>query len=254
MNSFFSSKVHGLKSSIQSLIWSPENCQNIMKNKKCKLRLQFPSKLKIAKILKNLSNSRCSAIDGLDIVSLKVSSDNIAEPIHHIATLSIMQEHFPDDWKKAKVIPLHKKGDTLDPKNYRPVSILSPLSKVLERVVHDQLYEYFSSNTIIHQSLHGYRKNRSTLTALLQMYEKWVRAASDGKISGAVFVDLSAAFDLVSPDILLKKLDIYGLDESFQHWIKDYLTNRYQAVWIDHCFPHIYPVNLVFPKEAFWAP
>ena len=114
-----------------------------MKNKKCKLGLQFPSKLKMAKIFKNLSNSRCSAIDGLDNFSLKVSSDIIAEPIHHIVTLSIMQERFPDDWKKAKVIPLHKKGDTLDPKNYRPVFILSPLSKVLERVVHDQLYEYF---------------------------------------------------------------------------------------------------------------
>ena len=92
MNSFFSSKVHGLKSSIQSLIWSPENCQNIMKNKNCKLRLQFPSKLKIAKILKNLSNSRCSAIDGLDNFILKVSSEIIVDHIHHLICLSLMQE------------------------------------------------------------------------------------------------------------------------------------------------------------------
>ena len=83
-----------------------------------------------------------------------------------------MQEKFPTEWKKAKVIPLHKKEDILEPKNYRPVSILSPLSKVLERVIHDQLYHYLSVNKIIHPSLHAYRKNRSTLTALLQMYEK----------------------------------------------------------------------------------
>ena len=66
-----------------------------------------------------------------------------------------MQEKFPIEWKRAKVIPLHKKEDVLEPKNYRPVSILSPLSKVLERVVHDQLYQYFIKNKIIHPSLHG---------------------------------------------------------------------------------------------------
>ena len=81
-----------------------------------------------------------------------------------------MQERFPNEWKKAKVIPLHKKGDIHQPKNYRPVSILSPLSKILERVVHDQLYKYLSNNKIIHPSFHG--TNRSTLTSLLQMYEK----------------------------------------------------------------------------------
>ena len=86
------------------------------------------------------------------------------------------------------------------------------------------------------------------------MYEKWVRAASDGKISGAVFVDLSAAFDLVSPDILLKKLDIYGLDESFQHWIKDYLTNRYQAAWIDHCFSSYLPCEFGVPQGSILGP
>ena len=97
-----------------------------MENKKGKLGLQFPSKKQVLNILRNLSNSKCSAIDGLDNFSLKIASNIIVDPIHHIISLSIMQGRFPNEWKKAKVIPLHKKGDIHQPKNYRPVSILSP--------------------------------------------------------------------------------------------------------------------------------
>ena len=91
-----------------------------------------------------------------------------------------------------------------------------------------------SRNIILHPNLHGYRKNRSTLTALLQMYDRWVDAAAKGQVSGAVILDLSAAFDLVPPEILLKKLRIYGLETDFLNWIESYLTDRYQSVWIDH--------------------
>ena len=157
------------------------------------------------------------AIDELDNFSVKLAAEVIARPLHHIITLSIMQEKFPSSWKFAKVLPLHKKLSTLEMKNYRPVAILSPLSKVLEKIIYEQLYEYFTANKIFHPNLHGYRKNRSTQTALVQMYDRWVQAAAKGQVSGAVLLDLSAAFDLVSPDILLQKLEIYGLDKSFLH-------------------------------------
>ena len=104
------------------------------------------------------------------------------------------------------------------------MSILSPLSKVLEKVVYKQLYSYLSRNKILHPNLHGYRQNRSTLTALLQMYDRWAHAADEGQVSGAIFIDLSAAFDLVPPDILLKKLKIYGLREDIINWVSSYLT------------------------------
>ena len=122
--------------------------------------------------------------------------------------LNLNQNKFPEAWKLSKVLPLFKKGDALDLKNYRPVSILSPLSKVLEKVVYEQMYSYFSRNHLFHPNLHGYRSNRSTQTALLQMYDRWVRAAHDSKLSGVVLLDLSAAFDLVDPTLLLKKLEI----------------------------------------------
>ena len=139
--------------------------------------------------------------------------------MHHIVTLSIMQKRFPTSWKYTKLIPLHKKLSQLDPKNYRPVAILSPLSKVLEKIVYRQLYNYFSNNKIFHPSLHGYRQHRSTQTALLQMYDHWVRSAGKGQVSGVVLLDLSAAFDLVDPNLMIKKLRMYGIDDEFCTWI-----------------------------------
>ena len=115
-----------------------------------------------------------------------MGADILSGPLHHIITLSLMQETFPQTWKFSKVLPLHKKDDENTPKNYRPVSILSPMSKILERVIHDQLYKYFTNNKILNQNLHGYRKNRSSLTALLKMYDNWTFAASKGQISSAI--------------------------------------------------------------------
>ena len=189
---------------------------------------------KSKKILKGLSSSRSTGIDELDNYSLKLAADIVFQPIHHIVCLSIIQCKFPDIWKYSKVIPLHKKGDMTDRKNYRPVAILSPVSKVVEKIVYEQIYDYFTRNRLFHPNLHGYRRNRSTQTALIQVYDRWIRAAMEGKLSGVVLLDLSAAFDLVDADLLLKKLKIYGFENDILSWLKSYLVNRHQAVWIDH--------------------
>ena len=136
-------------------------------------------------------------------------------------------------------------------KNYRPVSILSPLSKILEKVVYEQLYDYMSRNKIFHQNLHGYRQHRSTQTALLTMYDRWIKAAVRGQVSGAVLLDLSAAFDLVDPELLVTKLGIYGLDEDFLCWIQSYLTSRYQAVWLDHTLSEFLLCEIGVPQALF---
>ena len=130
-----------------------------------------------------------------------------------------MQKKFLSCWKFTKIVPLHKKKSKLERENYRPVAILSPLSKILEKVIYEHIYNYFDRNQLFHPSLHGYRKGRSTMTALLSMYDKWVCAASKGQVSGVVLVDLSAAFDLVSPSLIIQKLNIYGFDDDFATWI-----------------------------------
>ena len=124
-----------------------------------------------------------------------------------------------------KVLKIHNKLDKLDRKNY----CSAPIYKVLEKIVYEQIYNYFTKNHLFHPNLHSYQRNRSTQTALPQMYDRWVRSAHTGQLSGVVLLDLSAAFDL-----LLQKLKVYGFDDNVRAWVESYLTERFQSVCIDH--------------------
>ena len=254
MNDFFIGKVQTIRNNLRKAPQNLRECSNLMKEKMCKLSLNHVTIETVRKLLKQLKNSKSTSVDELDSYSVKIAADHIAKPLHHLITLSIMQNRFPTSWKYTKLIPLHKKLDKLDRQNYRPVAILSPLSKILEKVVYLHIYEYFTANKLFHPNLHGYRKNRSTQTALLQMYDRWVRAAAAGQVSGVILIDLSAAFDLVDSDILLQKLKIYGLDDNFLLWIKSYMTERHQAVWIDHVFSECKAHSIGVPQGSNLGP
>ena len=204
MNLFFMDKVKTIRNGIMYLPNLFEKCREVMQDKTCTIALRYVTVDKVKKLLKNLKNSKSTSIDEQDNFCVKIAADVVAGPLHHIIMLSIMQRKFPTSWKLSKVIPLHKKESKLLRKNYRPVAILSPFSKILEKVAYEQLYQYFSSNKIFHPNLHGYRQHRSTQTALMTMYDRWVKAAAAGQVSGAVLLDLSAFFvDLVDPSILI---------------------------------------------------
>ena len=229
-------------------------CRKVMQGRDISLSMKFVTVRKVRKLLGSLKNKTSTSVDQLDNFAVKLAADFIAEPLHHVITLSILQQKFPSGWKYTKIVPLHKKKSQLKKENYRPVAILSPLSKVLEKVMYELIYSYFDRNKLFHPSLHGYRKRRSTMTALLSMYDKWVLAASKGQVSGVVLVDLSAAFDLVSPSLLIQKLKVYGLQEDITTWILSYLTERYQTVWIDHVFSDFLENSIGVPQGSNLGP
>ena len=254
MNKFFLQKIDTIRQNILDL----PNCftgpQRIMQNKNCRLSFRGVSVRKVNRLLKSLKNSKSTAIDHLDNFCLKIAADIIDIPLSFIINMSIIQEKFPSSWKYSKVIPLHKKLCRVDKNNYRPVSILSPLSKILEKVVYEQVYQYFNKNRLFNANLHGFRAKRSTQTALITMYDRWVQSAASAKLSGAVFLDLSAAFDLVDHKLLLKKLKIYGFDDGALEWIRTYLTNRFQAVWLDSTMSGFLETKVGVPQGSNLGP
>ena len=254
MNTYFISKVENIRKGLKKVPENLSGCQKIMRGKNLFLALKFVTVKKVKSLLSSLKNKTSSSVDQLDNFSVKLAAPYIAGPLHHVITLSIMQQKFPTSWKLTKIVPLHKKKSVLKKENYRPVAILSPLSKVLEKIMYEQISHYFEKNGLFHPSLHGYRNSGSTMTALISMHEKWVVAASKGQISGVILVDLSAAFDLVCPSLLIKKLQIYGFKEDITTWITSYLTDRYQSVWIDHVFSDFLENSIGVPQGSNLGP
>ena len=123
--------------------------------------------------------------------------DEIIEPVSHIVNLSITSEMVPSSFKQAKVIPLFKKGSKLDPGNYRPVSILSVLSKLLERAVCTQMNEYLEKRHILFENQSGFRGRYSTDTCLSDLTDYVKGEMSAGRLVGMVCINLRKAFDTV---------------------------------------------------------
>ena len=254
MNEYFIEKVKKIVEGLRNVPEDLSGCIKVMAGRKLSLSSKFVTVKKVESLLLSLKNKTSTSMDQLDNYAVKLAAHHIAGPLHHVITLSVLQEKFPTSWKYTKIVPLHKKKSPLKRENYRPVAILSPLSKVLEKIFYEHIYNYFDRNNLFHPSLHGYRRGRSTMTALLSMYDKWVQAATKGQVSGVVLVDLSAAFDLVSPALLVKKLKIYGLEEDITTWITSYLTDRYQSVWIDHTYSGLIENSIGVPQGSNLGP
>ena len=140
---------------------------------------------------------------------------------------------YPKALKISKVIPIHKNGVTSDLNNYRPISLLSIFDKIMEKLMHKQLYDFLQEHNILFQNQFGFRKNNSTTFALLQITEKIKETIDNKKYGCGIFIDLSKAFDTVNYEILLRKMEHYGIRGVALDWFSSYLSNRKQYVHIN---------------------
>ena len=162
---------------------------------------------------------------------IKTNSDIISSKLLSDFNKSIDTATFPVNLKNADVTPVHKKGDRTDKSNYRPVSILPAMSKIFEKLLYSQISSHMETKLAV--NLCGFRKGHSAQHCLIVMLEKW-RATLDKKgFSGMLLTDLSKAFDSLSHDLMIAKLDAYGFDYTSVKLIHDYLVNRHQRVRIN---------------------
>ena len=147
--------------------------------------------------LKGLKAGKATGLDNIPARLLIDSAEIIAAPITLLINISLTSGQVPAEWKAARVVPLFKSGKVVDMDNYRPISILPVLSKVLERAVHKQLYHYLQLHKILSPYQYGFRKNNSTEFAALSFAETIRRNMDQGCLTGAAFIDLRKAFDVV---------------------------------------------------------
>ena len=180
----------------------------------------------VFKIINSLKNTKSVGVDKISVYVLKLCAVEIANSITKLINFSLSSGEFPNQWKSSKIIPIHKSGDKNSPSNFRPISILSCVSKILERVVQKQVLEFLHDNNSLSSVQSGFRPRHSTTTTLLKVTDDWLQSIDKKQYTGVVFVDLKKAFDTVNCDVLIKKLINLGISDTPCQWFKSYMSNR----------------------------
>lgn len=160
----------------------------------------------------------------------------------------------PDDLKIAKVIPIYKSACKTNVSNYRPISVLPAFSKIFEKLMCERLTNFIDKNYVLSDSQFGFRSNSSTYMALLELTDSVSKAIDDRDTTIGVFIDLAKAFDTVNHKILLDKLYHYGIRGIAHDWIKNYLTNRHQYVYVNKTHSDYLPVTCGVPQGSVLGP
>ena len=208
-------------------------------------------------IINKLKNKNSSGKDEISNKLLKSIKDEIAKPLTIIINQSLKTGVFPDALKIAKVKPLYKKGDNFCLNNYRPISLLPTISKIFERVMFTQLYSYLNANNLLSEQQYGFRSQHSTELACVKLVD-YITTEMDNikkiKTPTAIFLDLSKAFDTLNFNILLNKLQYYGIDGISLSLIRSYLTDRFQYVQFENSESDLLEIKTGIPQGSILGP
>lgn len=209
------------------------------------------------KVKAALADLKSHASPGPDLVSpifLKNCADTISPLIAEAMSESFNNTKVPETWKSATVIPIYKKGDRLNPNNYRPISLTSVLSKCMEKILAREITQFIISNNIIPPTQHGFMPGRSVTSNLLQCIDDWTRAHDSGEPMDVIYLDFQKAFDTVPVNRLIHKLQHLGIRGKLLAWIKEYLTNRKFRVRIGSSYSEEHTVLSGVPQGSVLGP
>ena len=207
-------------------------------------------------LLKDLGDSQAFGQDGIDAAALKPVAKEISVPLCHLINLSLVSERFAKKWKISKVTPRLKSRDLnkFEPASYRPVAILSTLSKLVERTAQTQLLEYVEKTKQLNDSNHAYRKEMSTTTTLMEILDEIYQGVEARSKSVVMAIDQSAAFECVDRKILIEKLKLYKIGRGAINWIDDYLSYRTHFVAIGGGVSKMTAINSGVPQGSVIGP
>ena len=207
----------------------------------------------VNRITKNLPSNKAPGCDKVNAKILKDSLPVIVPIVTGLVNNSFSSKSFPHPWRKAEVVPIPKSGESEEPANTRPISLLTILSKVCERAAHSQFANFLDSNNIIHRQQSGNRKFHSTETALLD-FDELLSKMDQKKISIIALLDMSKAFDSIRHDLMLHKLLKSGVSKSACAWFESYLSHREQEVKIQNTLSKPLPLTTGVPQGSILGP
>jgi len=208
----------------------------------------------VKQLLTNLKLHKASGPDQISNRLLKMMADEIAPSLTLIFQASLEQGVLPYDWKKALVVPIHKKGKRSIPANYRPISLTCTTCKLLEHIISATIYKYLEENHILCNEQHGFRKQRSCETQLISTVHDFASAINRGEQIDVILLDLAKAFDTVPHNKLCSKLSSYGIHGPLLNWINAFLTNRTQQVILNGVISQPCPVLSGVPQGSVMGP
>lgn len=216
--------------------------------------LSAVSECKILTTVQKCKNKFSTDCHSIDMVLIKKVISNITTPLTHICNLSLQNGNVPSKMKIAKVIPVFKNGNKSNFNNYRPISLLPQFSKILEKVFERRLNKFIEKHNLLSEGQYGFRSNRSTSMAIIDATEEISKALDNKKYAIGIFIDLKKAFDTINHEILLKKLERYGIRGVAGKWVKSYLSDRVQYVHMGEYSSGCLDIVCGSLRGQCWAP
>ena len=212
------------------------------------------SKAGVLKLLLNVKENKATGPDGIPGNLLKICASELADVLTLLFQASLDQGRLPEAWKQAFIVPVFKKGDRRRVENYRPISLTSVTSKLLEHIIHSSIMDHFDHHSTLNEFQHGFRQRRSCESQLITTVRDFSLCLKNNEQTDAVLLDFSKAFDKVDHEILLSKLSAVGIGGPLLLWIRSFLTNREQTVLVDGAKSSPAPVLSGVPQGTVLGP
>ena len=219
----------------------------------CSLFLRPVTPQECMTVIHGLKNSK-SPIDALPVDLFKIASEIFSEILADLTNKCFISGVFPDPLKIACVTPVHKKGDTKLMSNYRPISVVHYLCKIIEKLILKRLNSFLLKFQILHNDQFGFREGKSTSDAIIRLLDYLYDTIDHNEFAIALFIDYQKAFDTVNRNILLRKIEKYGIRGRALDLVTSYLSNRYQYVKINNSLSSKLPSNIGVPQGTNLSP